>query len=142
MRKKKVWQKHDGEMSLLQVTAGTNAIIYNLQAQNRYEVSLLDGMDEFRNPIMVSHTGFVCGSKTRTLQANSKHSLGVVRPCTEPRARGIVRAFSEMDLRQVVSILKVIEHKKSYTKSDLTEIETESIFRLYGDETFFSIFAE
>ena len=39
-------------------------------------------------------------------------------------------------------IKNVIETKSNYTKIDLGKIEMEVIYSLYGNETFFSLFAE
>ena len=53
------------------------------------------------------------------------------------------RAFSEMDLRHLQHINKVIVNKTRFTKADLGgELELDSIIAVYGEETFFTIFAE
>ena len=47
-----------------------------------------------------------------------------------------------MDLHHLQFINKIIVSKPLYTKADLKEIELQTIISVYGQETFFTIFAE
>lgn len=51
LRTKKIPEEHDGDMSLVQFTTGSHGVIYNLQAQNRYEVAVIGDLQHFTDPI-------------------------------------------------------------------------------------------
>ena len=52
------------------------------------------------------------------------------------------RAFSEIDLRQLVKLRDLLQEGKESIKSKISQIEPDSIVSLYGDNTFFSLFAD
>ena len=99
VRTKKIEEKHDGDLCLLQITLGTHATIYNMQKDSFYEVSLIKDIDQFKNPIVFSNTGFVYQTEKGVLKNNLSNTLGIRSPIPKNKARGIYRAFSEMDLQ-------------------------------------------
>ena len=50
-------------------------------------------------------------------------TLGLERPFRTNESRGVYRAYSEMDLLQMASLVKICLEKPLYTKADLGEIE-------------------
>ena len=78
---------------------GHNATVYRLAKNDRYEVGLLYDIDDFfDNPLLFSTTGYVYCTPERTLQSNSNHSLGLMRPQQTQTCRGIYIPFCNMDL--------------------------------------------
>lgn len=57
-------------------------------------------------------------------------------------SRGLYRAFSEMDLIQIASLVKTCKDDPQYTKADLGQIEQKTAISVYDQETFFTIFGE
>ena len=55
---KKVKEKHDGNMCLLQLMLDDHAIVFNLQPENRQEVALIHEIHTFSDPINFNMTGF------------------------------------------------------------------------------------
>ena len=76
------------------------------------------------------------------MKTNFSNTLGIRSPIPKNKSRGIYRAFAEMDLHQVKQIKNIISQKGNYSKTDVGQIEMEVIISLFGDETFFSLFAE
>ena len=70
LRKKKIKEDVDGDLCLMQLTAGSNITVYNLQKENRYEVSLIPDSNTYSNPISFSNTGFARSTPEHTLQSN------------------------------------------------------------------------
>ena len=70
IRVKKIQEKHDRDLSLLQIMIDNHAIVYNLQPENKYEVALIDDIDAFANPINFCMTGFEMKTRNRTLTVN------------------------------------------------------------------------
>ena len=95
---KKIKEKHDRKMCLLELTFDNHAIVYNLQPENRYEVSLIHGIDKFSDPIKFAMTGFDFRSKEKSLIVNNSHTLGFQQPFISEGNIGITRAYSEIDL--------------------------------------------
>ena len=73
---KKIKEKHDRQMCLLELMYDNQAIVYNLQPENRYEVSLIHGIDKFSDPIKFAMTGFDYKTKEKSLIVNNSHTLG------------------------------------------------------------------
>lgn len=68
LRMKMPDESGEDELTLMQLTAGSNATVYNLQPDNRYEVALLMDMSVFRNnPLSFSNTGFVYNKNSTSL---------------------------------------------------------------------------
>ena len=81
MRKKKIEEAHDNDLSLVQLTTGSKITVYNLEKENKYEVTLMPVERDFYSPIIFANTGYTLKTRERTLQTNSMHSLGIERPC-------------------------------------------------------------
>lgn len=62
--KKKIKERHDGDMSMLQFLFEEHAIVYNLQPEKRFEVALIDKIETFGDPVLFSMTGFEVKLKT------------------------------------------------------------------------------
>ena len=71
LRKKQTDQRHENNPCLMQLTTGDNATVYDLQADNKYEVSLLRSIYHFQNPIIFSTTGFEYKTTERILKCNT-----------------------------------------------------------------------
>ena len=142
IRRKKIKEKHDGELCLMQLTVEKHAIVYNLQVENRYEVAMLYEFEEYRDPLKFSMTGFELCTPAKQYATNSTFSLGFQRGARASWDLCLMRAFAEIDLHQVHFIRQQIRLKGSLSKADLGEIEPESTLKLYEGETFLSLFAE
>ena len=127
----------------MQLTVGKDLTVYNLDEKDRYEVALVSRIDNFDdNPIVFGATGFFQLTPNRHMVCNRIHTLGLQQFDSDKARRGLMRAFSEIDLFQVVSINeKIIAGEAS--QSDLGDIETETFMKsIFREETFFSLFAE
>ena len=60
LRTKKMEEKHDGDLCLMQLMTGNSATVYNMQRESYYEVSLIHDINLFKSPILFTNTGFVC----------------------------------------------------------------------------------
>lgn len=130
--------------TLMQITIGQHAIVYNLQDTNRYEVGLLSEFRKFQNQISFGNTGFTIKTSQIGLHSNLDSSLCLLRPNmgnVELANKLLIRACSEIDLQQIDSVNATI-NKIVYSKNDVDDIEFETLLKLYGGETFFSLFAE
>ena len=78
-----------------------SAIIYDLHAENRREVALLDDIDSWTDPVKFSATGYDYITKHRQLVANLSETLGFENSLRTEELRGLVRSYSEIDLRQI-----------------------------------------
>ena len=58
LRTKKLKERHDGTMCLLQLTIDDHTIVYNLQENNRFEVATMHDIRNFTDPIKFAMTGF------------------------------------------------------------------------------------
>ena len=67
LRRKKIEEVHDGDLSLMQLTVGNRATVFNLQKANRYQVSLIHDIHLFSSPIIFANTGFTYCTAERTL---------------------------------------------------------------------------
>ena len=83
----------------MQLTVENNAIVYNLQPDNRYEVDYLRDINNFQNPVLFSNTGFTLFTFNKTFETNLEHTIGLERPCSKENSKGLYRPFSEMDLK-------------------------------------------
>ncbi len=63
-------------MSLLQLTVINNAIVYDLQPDNRIEVAMLENMESWSDPVKFSATGFDYIAKNKTMVVNAEQTLG------------------------------------------------------------------
>ena len=99
IRTKKVEEHHDGDLCLMQLTVENNAIVYNLQPDNRYEVDYLRDINSFQNPVLFSNTGFTLFTFNKTFETSLEHTIGLERPCPKENSKGLYRPFSEMDLK-------------------------------------------
>ena len=73
---------------------------------------------------------------------NQNNSLGFEKQPLEVQPLGLIRAFAEIDLKQIKFINELIINKNALQKSDLKEIEPETTVSDYEGETFFSLFSE
>lgn len=103
----------------MQLTLGTYAIVYNLSKQQKLEVTMLDQISQFDNPVSFSHTGFSYNTPQLCYQSNLSSSLGIVRSTDRHRNSMLHRAFSEIDMRQVEQIAELVINKDSLSKSSL-----------------------
>lgn len=143
MRKKKTAEESGSVLCLMQLTVGNHATVFDLQEKNRFQITMIQDMSQFSSPNIFVTTGFVYNTPDRALQSNSSQSIGLERPFSfKSTSRGLHRAFSEMDLQQVIYLRNLTLSKPLYTKTDLVEIELETIISAFGCETFFTIFAE
>ena len=100
----KIKEAHDTEkcyktMCLLQLNIHDHEIVYNLGEKNFYEVALLDDDESFRDPIKFSMTGFEHRTPDKSFVVNYSRSLGFMTPCKLVGRSGLVRAYSEIDLK-------------------------------------------
>lgn len=143
LRKKKIREDHDGDLSLLQIMFDNHAIVYNLQPENKYEVAIMHNIDMYIDPIQFSMTGFFCDTKAKSLTVNHDNSLGVIQAPQFKGGHSVVRALCEMDYMQVIQINDLVNKKHHFQAGKtLTQIEPEAIISDYTGETFFSIFEE
>jgi len=47
-----------------------------------------------------------------------------------------------MDLHQLRQISQVVQKKSIFSKGEIGDIEPETLVRIYGQETFFTLFSE
>ena len=122
----------------------------NLDEKDRYEIALMDKIHNFiDNPIVFGATGFFQSSPYRRMECNNIYTLGL-QQFTDKNEKfkdakpGLIRAFSEIDLKQVIDIQKRVEESSGeLTKTDVSVIETDTFLKsIYKQETFFSLFAE
>ena len=78
LRMKKL-ERVDQSMSLLQLTVIDNAIVYDLQPENKVEVAMIEQISQWTDPVKFSMTGFICQTKNKTLVVNRDQSLGFVK---------------------------------------------------------------
>ena len=76
LRTKKVKERHDGSMCLMQLTIDDHTIVYNLQEDNRFEVALMHDIRNFTDPIKFGMTGFGFSTRSKTVVTNNNNSLG------------------------------------------------------------------
>ena len=126
----------------MQLTIDDHSIIYNLQTENRFEVALMHDIRNFTDPIKFGMTGFEFKTRAKSLEVNTNNSLGFEQPSSSEGHLGLVRAYAEIDLEQVKFINVSIMKKSVLQKSDLKEIEPETIVSDFEGETFFSLFSE
>ena len=99
-------------------------------------------MDQFKDPIHFSCTGYEYKTKLKSLLVNENHSLGIVNRRKNNMNVGLFQAFAEIDLQQVKYISSDILTKKRVFSKDLTQIEPWTILTNFKKETFFSLFHE
>ena len=99
-------------------------------------------MDQFKDPIHFSLTGFEYKTKLKSLIVNKNHSLGIVNRRKNRMNVGLVQAFAEIDMQQVKFISGDILTKKRIFSKDLAQIEPWTILTNFKKETFFSLFYE
>ena len=99
-------------------------------------------MDQFKDPIHFSCTGFEYKTKLKSLIVNKNHSLGIVNRRKNRMNVGLVQAFAEIDMQQVKYISGDILTKKRIFSKDLAQIEPWTILTNFKKETFFSLFYE
>ena len=73
LRTKKIEEVYDRDLCLMQISAGRNVTVFNLQKENRYEVSTLTDETYFSNPIVFENTGFTQNTSERTIQTTLNH---------------------------------------------------------------------
>ena len=79
----------------------------------------------------------------RSFETNTSASIAVQRPCPSGSASIAFRAFSELDLQQVEQIADLVQKKQdTLSPSDVAAISPMALTKLYGRETFFSLFYE
>ena len=78
LRMKKL-ERFDQSMSLLQLTIIDNAIVYDLQPENKVEVAMIEQMSSWTDPVKFSMTGFECQTKNKKLVVNRDQSLGFMK---------------------------------------------------------------
>ena len=83
----------------MQLTCGDFIVVYNLDANYRQEVAMINDVQLFDDPICFSHTGFVYNTQRRALETSLDASIGVHRPWSNKSGRSLHRALSEVDLR-------------------------------------------
>ena len=83
------------------------------------------------------------------MECNRIYTLGLQQFATDDEKfkearQGLIRAFSEIDLKQVNEIQNRVNNSSGeLTKTDVGVIETETFLKsIYKQETFFSLFAE
>ena len=68
----------------MQLTASGHAAVYDLQANQSIEVTIMSHMENYlspyADPVVFSHAGFSYRSPSFTVQSNLSHTLGLVRP--------------------------------------------------------------
>ena len=99
LRMKKIKEKHDGDMCLVQLTVENHAIVFNLQPENRYEVALVQDIHTFQDPIKFAMTGYEFKTKRKRLVVNKNHSLGFELPILSKGYKGLIRPYAEIDLK-------------------------------------------
>ena len=102
---------------------------------------MINKVDDFHDPILFSHTGFVYNTSQRALATNEIFSFGIRRPWLQRTASSLFRAVSEVDIKQIKLIHKSMQ-SKSAAKDKLNKIEFCTLLRIYGEENFFSLFSE
>lgn len=81
---------------------------------------MMSNINNFKNPMNFVNTGFVYNAYDKVLQTNMSLSHGLRRPFRRmDESRGLYRAFSEMDLIQIASLVKTCKDDPQYTKADL-----------------------
>ena len=96
----------------MQFTVGNSATMFNLDEKDRYEVALINQINNFEdNPIVFGATGFFQSTPYRTMECNRIYTLGLQQYSkkndeAEKARQGLMRAFSEIDLQQVIFIKK------------------------------------
>ena len=76
-----------------------SAIVFDLQAENRYEIATIDYLDNWLDPIKFSMTGFDCKIFSKAFSVNMEQNLGFEHPMSATGLKGLVRGFAEIDLR-------------------------------------------
>ena len=108
----KIREEHDldeyEKASLLQLSVDDHEMVYNLKDSNFFEVQLLDDDNVFRDPIKFSMTGFECRKPYKSMMVNYNRSLGFQTPCFKKGRAGLVRSFTEIDLKQILELAKTI----------------------------------
>lgn len=111
LRQKLLEQHDDKNMCLMQLTAGSNAIVYNLMKNHKAEITLLSKLELFKDPVIFSSSGFELSTKNYCFQTNSAFSLGVRRPCAPKGMKGVFKQFAEIDMEQ-------LEHINNFCKKE------------------------
>ena len=127
----------------MQLTCGQMAVVYNLKADSRQEIAMIDKLDTFKDPIIFSHTGFNYATSKYTLEISEKQTFGIQRPWKRKTAGALYRAVSGIDLKQIKKVNTV--QKESTNRSShekLNKIEFFTLLRIYRNETFFTLFTE
>ena len=91
--------KEPSDKTFMQLTAGTQAIVFDLSSEDRTEIAMIHELDAFKDPITFSHTGFVYNTCMRAFESNLHASLGVQRPWPDRTGRAVFRALAEIDLQ-------------------------------------------
>ena len=104
---------------------------------------MLHSLNEFKTPFDFSHTGFDRSNANKSFETNIQGTLAVQRPCPSGRSSVVFRAFSELDLRQVEYIDEIVRRRQGeLTENDIESITPMTLTRVFGRETFFSLFFE
>ena len=105
-------EKRTTHKTFMQLTAGTQAVVFDLSSEDRTEVAMIHELDAFKDPITFSQTGFVYNTYQRAFDSNLHASLGVQRPWPDRTGRAVFRALAEIDLQQILLAKRVLSSTK------------------------------
>ena len=74
---REIMENRKTHKTFMQLTAGTQAIVFDLSSEDRTEVAMIHELEAFKDPITFSHTGFVYNTYQRAFDSNLHASLGV-----------------------------------------------------------------
>ena len=121
-------------------------MVLNLTDKKPFFIEVLSDVDQFKHPMYFSFTGFRYDTKYQTWQVNSDSTLGFKRPFFDSNSAGLYRPFCEVDLFQLIKlkdqVIQANKEKFSLKRADIGDIELLAVCSVYGDESFFSLFAE